>query len=1185
MKNLYKVGRRKSPLLKFLHPFSITLRPLHMVMPCLVLLALLFTQVAWAQPTGFAEEEVGDDWEAAVGLTFSTDGKRMYVWEKAGKVWIVENGEKVQTPLIDISEEVGNWGDHGLLGFSLDPNFDTNGYIYLLYVVDRHHLMNFGKGTYRPSANEYNAATIGRVTRYTAKASDERHTVDMNSRKVLLGETPETGIPILYVSHGVGSLVFGADGSLLISAGDGATAGWLDTGYNPADPNDTFVPQALADGIITPKNDIGAFRSQQLESLNGKILRIDPATGKGMPNNPFYSSANPDAAKSKVWALGVRNPFRFTLRPGTGNASNPGVLYLGDVGWQDWEELNVVKGGGMNFGWPIYEGLEKQRYYFHKQVPNTTTRNPLFGEGNCTQEYFYYGDLLRQPVATGDPYFYNPCRFEVAIPEGINTFEHARPAIDWVNSVADQDDNGNVVIPEAITRTGIFTGNDADVISIGAAGSPVAGTPFYGSSATGGIWYTGTALPAEYQNTYFFGDYGAGTIRNATFDANNNPKAIRNFIDEGAAVVAFGMNPVSGELYYINYATQIKKIIYYGENIPPKAVAEADKLYGSSPLTVQFTGNKSTDSEGHALTYKWNFGDGSAVSTAVNPQHTFTGTEIGKIFHVTLTVTDEKGATASAKLKITLNNTPPVVNITSPARGTKYPLTDRTEYILKAAVADAEHSANQLTYEWQTVMHHNTHQHPEPIDNNPETTTLLTPIGCDGETYFYRIHLKVTDAGGLSATDYVDIYPDCSAGTVAAVAIASPSDNSVHAVGQPIPFQLSFGEATREWASVQYFRGTTLLDEVFEAPFSFTWAGAPAGSYSITVKATDVAGHTVVSAPISISVGEASQPSLQSCLPGLQHYFGMDNEAGSPQQDFASATAAVCATCPESAEGKFAKAVRFNGQATKLDIEDGTKFNWGKDANFTISLWMRSEAALPNNAVIVGRDAKDSEVHWWVGMNTKGQPMFMLKDLDHVGIYIGEKGQPINDGAWHQVVSVRDGSNKKSKLYIDGVLMDEAEYFYEKGFESADAINIGYMNRDNGYHYNGDLDELKLYNRALTQEEIVSSFNGGSGVYCGSTALGMTDNNTFAGTYEVFPNPTSGEQLRVYVSSLEPNEQVQLVLTDLTGKTVLTQKAAARPDGTLQTTIAPKKAISAGIYNLLMLSDARKLNRKVVILE
>ncbi|MEZ4738217.1 MAG: PQQ-dependent sugar dehydrogenase [Flavobacteriales bacterium] len=77
------------------------------------------------------------------GVLWDANG-RQYVWEKGGRVWIINNGVRLPAPLIDISAEVGNWRDHGLLGFALDPNFLSNGRVYLMYGVDRHHLMNFG---------------------------------------------------------------------------------------------------------------------------------------------------------------------------------------------------------------------------------------------------------------------------------------------------------------------------------------------------------------------------------------------------------------------------------------------------------------------------------------------------------------------------------------------------------------------------------------------------------------------------------------------------------------------------------------------------------------------------------------------------------------------------------------------------------------------------------------------------------------------------------------------------------------------------------------------------------------------------------------------------------------------------------------------------------------------------------
>src|SRR5262249_19638564 len=105
--------------------------------------------------------------------------------------------------------------------------------------------------------------------------------------------------------------------------------------------------------------DIGAFRSQYPRSLAGKILRINPATGGGYPSNPFYDG-DPQSNQSKVWTYGHRNPWRDCIRPRTGSLDpadgRPGTLYVGDVGWNNWEELDVARTGGLNFGWPCLEG-------------------------------------------------------------------------------------------------------------------------------------------------------------------------------------------------------------------------------------------------------------------------------------------------------------------------------------------------------------------------------------------------------------------------------------------------------------------------------------------------------------------------------------------------------------------------------------------------------------------------------------------------------------------------------------------------------------------------------------------------------------------------------------------------------------------------------------------------------------
>ena len=130
----------------------------------------------------------------------------------------------------------------------------------------------------------------------------------------------------------------------------------------------SYYVDALSEGIIRPKENVGAFRRRSIDSLSGKILRLDPTTGDGVPSNPYYDLASPRAPRSRVWTLGLRNPFRMTLLPGTGShdpaAGNPGILYIGNVGFDTWEELEVASGPRLNFGWPIYEGLD-----LHRRLP------------------------------------------------------------------------------------------------------------------------------------------------------------------------------------------------------------------------------------------------------------------------------------------------------------------------------------------------------------------------------------------------------------------------------------------------------------------------------------------------------------------------------------------------------------------------------------------------------------------------------------------------------------------------------------------------------------------------------------------------------------------------------------------------------------------------------------------------
>ena len=290
-------------------------QPKLLLLVCTLLLVWAASAKAQTQlPPGFSRTDIGGTtWSAPVGVTFDANG-RMYVWERAGRVFVVENGVKLATPLIDISDEVVNNQneDHGLLGFALHPNFLQNGWVYLLYAVDRYDLLHSNDPNYNPQLSDYNEPFIGRLTRYTARASDGLRTVDPASRKVLLGETPQTGCPILYTTHGVGSLVFGSDDSLLATCGDGAS--WHRRGPGGPSAGAKSV-QALADGMPAR---MSARSARSSGVLAGKILRLDPATGDGLPSNPWFNPAQPRSPRSRVYALGFRNPFRFTPSSGSG---------------------------------------------------------------------------------------------------------------------------------------------------------------------------------------------------------------------------------------------------------------------------------------------------------------------------------------------------------------------------------------------------------------------------------------------------------------------------------------------------------------------------------------------------------------------------------------------------------------------------------------------------------------------------------------------------------------------------------------------------------------------------------------------------------------------------------------------------------------------------------------------------
>ena len=254
-------------------------------------------------PTGFRDSLVVGGLSMPIGMAFLPDGRLLVVEQNTHDIKLVRNG--VASTVFTVPGVSASGQERGLLGIAVDPGWPTRPYVYL-------HLDELGTETIR-------------ITRYTV-AGDLTNTaagtltIDGNTRRDIL-----TGVPDQFDNHNGGTVRFGTDGMLYASFGDDAQ-------------------RCVAQDQLT---------------LRGVIVRLDVsgvASGGGpepsrasiaAAGNPLIGAAD-DRAKL-IWSWGLRNPFRFTVDSGTGD------LFIGDVGENNWEEIDRAASGGLNFGWSRFE--------------------------------------------------------------------------------------------------------------------------------------------------------------------------------------------------------------------------------------------------------------------------------------------------------------------------------------------------------------------------------------------------------------------------------------------------------------------------------------------------------------------------------------------------------------------------------------------------------------------------------------------------------------------------------------------------------------------------------------------------------------------------------------------------------------------------------------------------------------
>jgi glucose/arabinose dehydrogenase len=254
-----------------------------------VSLALSVTpaQSAVQLPSGFTKSLVVGGLTRPTDMEFAPDG-RLFVAQQGGRLRVLKPDGRMTT-FVDISSDVDSRGERGLLGVTFDPNFASNHFVYLFY-------------THEPTAT---TPANNRIIRYTANGNKPL----AGSRKLIFRLNN-----LRPLHHNGGTIQFGARDKLYVSTGDNQI----------------------------PDN------AQSLSNLKGKILRINK-DGTIPTDNPFYNKAS--GKNRAIWALGLRNPFKFAIKPGAG------TIFINDVGERTWEEINRGVEGA-NYGWPRFEGPE-----------------------------------------------------------------------------------------------------------------------------------------------------------------------------------------------------------------------------------------------------------------------------------------------------------------------------------------------------------------------------------------------------------------------------------------------------------------------------------------------------------------------------------------------------------------------------------------------------------------------------------------------------------------------------------------------------------------------------------------------------------------------------------------------------------------------------------------------------------
>ncbi|MGH8502024.1 MAG: PQQ-dependent sugar dehydrogenase [Gammaproteobacteria bacterium] len=284
------------------------------------------------------------------------------------------------------------------------------------------------------------------------------------------------------------------------------------------------------------------------------------------------------------------------------------------------------------------------------------------------------------------------------------------------------------------------------------------------SAVTGAAFVPNGHWPAQYNGNYLYSDYTCGKIFRLLPQADGSYKSQEFATGLGSSsAVSMVFGPYNGgrALFYTTYANggQIRRISFGGSgNLTPAAVASASPRYGALPLNVSFDGSQSSDPDGDALTFAWNFGDGSPPAFGRNVSHTYSAE--GAYF-ATLTVNDGRGGEAQASVRIDAGHTPPRVTVLSPSADARFKV-GQSLTLRASAVDESNRTLPGSALRWTVLLHHGAHTHPYfgPQAGNGIVVTAPAPEDLvAARTSYLEVRLVAKDARGLETAVVHNVLP------------------------------------------------------------------------------------------------------------------------------------------------------------------------------------------------------------------------------------------------------------------------------------------------------------------------------------------------------------------------------------------------------------------------------------------